>query len=135
MEFCGKSQFPHSLGRQTPETLRKLCLSINFLHQEIRWSGVILHNETSLTDLFCENILHILVVTYFREKALNIWQNFKCNSVLFLRFTKELEYIFVKIIKFQWTNRVVFICTLTWGTLMRDKNNTTILPLYQKIYI
>ena len=133
-KFCGRSQFPHSFGRQTLETLRKLCLSIHFLHQEIRWSGVLL-SETSLTDLFCENILHILVVTYFREKALNIWQNCKYNSVLFLRFTSELGYIFVKVIKFQWTNRVVLKCTLTWGTLMSDKNNTAMLPLYQKIYI
>ena len=34
-KFCGKVQFRIVLG-ESPETVRKLCLSIKFPHQEIR---------------------------------------------------------------------------------------------------
>ena len=34
-KFCEKAQFPPSLGRYG-KTMRKLCLSIKFPHQEIR---------------------------------------------------------------------------------------------------
>ena len=36
-KFCAKAQFPHSLG-ESPETMRKLCLSTKFPHQEIKWN-------------------------------------------------------------------------------------------------
>ena len=34
-KFCRKVQFPHSFG-QFAETMRKLCFSTKFPHQEIR---------------------------------------------------------------------------------------------------
>ena len=36
-KFCGKAQFRIVSGT-SPETMRKLCLSTKFLHQEIRWN-------------------------------------------------------------------------------------------------
>ena len=36
-KFFGKAQFLHSSG-ESPETMRKLCLSAKFPHQEIRWN-------------------------------------------------------------------------------------------------
>ena len=35
-KFCGKAQFRIVSG-ESPKTMRKLCLSIKFPHQEIRW--------------------------------------------------------------------------------------------------
>ena len=42
-KFCGKAQFPYSLG-ESPETMRKLCLSTKIPHQEIRWNYGILRS-------------------------------------------------------------------------------------------
>ena len=54
MEICGKVQFP-----QRSETLRKLCLSTKFPHQEIRRNYGILR---SVIVLYCKRIIACFLV-------------------------------------------------------------------------
>ena len=53
-KFCGKAQFPYSLG-ESPETLRKLCLSTKIPHQEIRWNYGILRSYFNRIFFFFQN--------------------------------------------------------------------------------
>ena len=47
--ICGKAQFPHSFGR-IAETMRKLCLSTKFPHQEMKWSYGIFSSVGNLME-------------------------------------------------------------------------------------
>ena len=49
-KFCGKSQFSRCSGRM-PETMRKLCLFIKLLHEEIRWNYDIFRGEVKKWNL------------------------------------------------------------------------------------
>ena len=44
--FLGKHSYCRASG-EPPETLRKLCFSTKFLHQEIRWNYGILHSQVT----------------------------------------------------------------------------------------
>ena len=47
--ICGKAHFPHSFGR-IAETMRKLCLSTKFPHQEMKWSYGIFSSVGNLME-------------------------------------------------------------------------------------
>ena len=68
LEILGKRTVSTNSLSKLPETMRKLCVSSKFPHQEIRWNYGILRSE-----LFCTNY-HILEFEHYKRalKARNI---------------------------------------------------------------
>ena len=64
----------HIVLGNSPETIRKLCLSAKFLHQEIWWDFGICQSERLLNLLFCLFKFHFLKT--------EIWTNEKYSNCL-----------------------------------------------------
>ena len=77
--FCERHSFPRVSG-DSPKTLRKLCLSAKFPHQEIRWNyGILRSDRNREVTRLTQNLSKKLVQKNYHLKASS--SNGECNTL------------------------------------------------------
>ena len=88
-KFCGKAQFPQS---DSPETMRKLCLSTKFPHQEIRWNYGILRSVNGFWPQMFDKIFNIPLNIKKLSNILITWWYGKSSRASFLSFSSTTSW-------------------------------------------